>query len=131
MTADELSSRDALWQMTNGYQVSQAIHVVATLGIADVLEDGPRSADELAPATGAHATALYRILRALASVGVFTEETDGRFRLTPLAEHLRTDVPGSLRSWAMLIGRPYQFTTWGHLLHSAKTGEPAFPEVYG
>ena len=85
--------------MTNAYQVSQAIHVVATLGIADLLEDGPRSADELAEATGAHATALYRILRALASVGVFAEETDGRFGLTPLAEHLRTDVPGSLRSW--------------------------------
>jgi hypothetical protein len=117
--------------MTNGYQVSQAIHVVATLGIADLLEDGPRSADELAEATGTHATALYRILRARASVGVFAEETDGRFGPTPLAEHLRTDVPGSLRSWAMLIGRPYHFTTWGHLLHSVKTGEPAFPEVYG
>jgi hypothetical protein len=62
---------------------------------------------------------------------VFTEEADGRFSLTPLAEHLRADAPGSLRSWAMLMGRPYFFTSWGHLLHSAKTGEPAFPEVYG
>jgi hypothetical protein len=131
MTADELSTRDTLWRMTNGYQVSQAIHVVATLGIADLLKDGPRSADELAEATGTHASALYRILRALASVGVFAEQSDGRFGLTPLAEHLRTDVPGSLRSWAMLIGRPYYFTTWGHLLHSVKTGEPAFPHVYG
>jgi hypothetical protein len=131
MTADELSTRDTLWRMTNGYQVSQAIHVVATLGIADLLKDGPKSADELAEATGTHASALYRILRALASVGVFAEQSDGRFGLTPLAEHLRTDVPGSLRSWAMLIGRPYYFTTWGHLLHSVKTGEPAFPHVYG
>jgi hypothetical protein len=117
--------------MTNGYQVSQAIHVVATLGIADLLKDGPRSADDLAEATGTHALALYRILRALASVGIFAEETDGRFGLTPLAEHLRSDVPGSLRSWAILMGRPYLFTAWGHLLHSVKTGEPAFPEVYG
>jgi hypothetical protein len=131
MTANELSPRDTLWRMTNGYQVSQAIHVAATLGIADLLKDGPRSADELAEATGTHASALYRILRALASVGVFAEQSDGRFGLTPLAEHLRTDVPGSLRSWAMLIGRPYYFTTWGHLLHSVKTGEPAFPHVYG
>jgi hypothetical protein len=131
MTANELSTRDTLWRMTNGYQVSQAIHVAATLGIADLLKDGPRSADELAEATGTHASALYRILRALASVGVFAEQSDGRFGLTPLAEHLRTDVPGSLRSWAMLIGRPYYFTTWGHLLHSVKTGEPAFPHVYG
>lgn len=111
MTADELSARDTLSRMTSGYQVSQAIHVVATLGIADLLEDGPRSTDELAEATGTHASALYRILRALASIGVFAEQTDGRFGLTPLAEYLRTDVPGSLRSWAMLIGRPYIFTT--------------------
>jgi hypothetical protein len=131
MTAGELSTRDTLWRMTNGYQVSQAIHVVATLGIADLLKDGPRSVDELAKATGTHATALYRILRALASIGVFAEQSDCRFDLTPLAEHLRTDVPGSLHSWAMLIGRPYQFTTWGHLLHSVRTGEPAFPKVYG
>lgn len=131
MTADELSTRDILWRMTNGFQVSQAIHVVATLGIADLLKDGPRSADELAEATGTHASALYRILRALASVGVFAEQSDGRFGLTPLAEHLQTDVPGSLRSWAMLIGRPYYFASWGHLLHSVKTGEPAFPHVYG
>ncbi len=131
MTADELSPRDTLWRMTNGYQVSQAIHVVATLGIADLLTDGPRSADELAEATGAHAPALYRVLRALASIGVFVEQDDGCFALTPLAEYLRTDVPGSLRSWAMLMGRPYLFTSWGHLMHSVKTGEPAFPEVYG
>lgn len=131
MTAEELSTRDALWRMMNGYQVSQAIHLVATLGIADLLKDAPRSADNLAEATGTHAPTLYRILRALASVGVFTEETDGRFALTPLAEHLRTDVPGSLRSWTMLQGRAYIFTAWGHILHSVKTGEPAFPEVYG
>ena len=98
MTAGELSTRDTLWRMTNGYQVSQAIHVVATLRIADLLKDGTRSVDELAKATGTHATALYRILRALASIGVFAEQSDGRFGLTPLAEHLRTDVPGSLHS---------------------------------
>jgi hypothetical protein len=131
MAADQLSTRDTLWRMTTAYQVSQAIHVAATLGIADLLEDGARSADELAEATGTHPPALYRTLRALASVGVFAEETDGRFGLTPLAEHLRTDAPGSLRSWAMLMGRPYFFTSWGHLLHSVKTGEAAFPEVYG
>ncbi|HVF01819.1 MAG TPA: methyltransferase [Rubrobacteraceae bacterium] len=131
MTAEELSLRDTLWRITNGYQVSQTIHVVATLGIADLLTDGPRSADELAEATEAHAPALYRVLRALASIGVFVEQGDGCFALTPLAEYLRTDVPGSLRSWAMLIGRPCHFTSWGHLMHSVKTGEPAFPEVYG
>ena len=130
MNAGELSSRDALLRMTNAFQVSQAIHVAATLGIADLLEDGPRSADELAEATETHAPTLYRMLRALASVGVFAE-TDGRFSLTPLAEYLRTDSPSSLRAWAMQIGQQYFWTSWGHLLHGVRTGEPAFPELYG
>lgn len=131
MSAGELSPRDNLLRMTNAFQASQAIHVAATLGIADLLEDGPRSADELAEATGARASALYRLLRALASVGVFVEETDGHFGLTPLAEYLRTDSPGSLRAWAMQIGQTYFWMSWGHLLHSVRAGEPAFPKLYG
>src|SRR5215207_1348648 len=130
MTAGELSPRDTLLRMTNAFQVSQAIHVAPTLGIADLLKDGPRSADDLAEATGTHAPTLYRLLRALASVGMFIE-TDGRFGLTPLAEYLRTDAPGSLRAWAMQIGQQYLWRSWGHLLHSVRTGEPAFPELYG
>jgi len=70
MSAAELSPRDTLLRMTNAFQASQAIHVAATLGIADLLEDGPRSVDELAQATGTHSPTLYRLLRALASVGV-------------------------------------------------------------
>ena len=88
MSADELSLRDTLLRMTNAFQASQAIHVAATLGIADLLENGPRSVEELAEATGTHAPTLYRLLRALTSVGVFAEETDGRFGSTPLAEYL-------------------------------------------
>ncbi len=86
MSAGEPSPRDALLRMTNAYQVSQAIHAAATLGIADLLKDGPRSAEELAEAAGAHAPSLYRLLRALAGVGVFSENTEGRFGLTPMAE---------------------------------------------
>ena len=130
---NEPSARDALWRMTNAYQASQAIHVAATLGIADLLKDGPRSADELAEATGTHAPTLYRLLRALASVGVFAEsnEHDGRFDLTPLAEYLRSDARGSVRAWAVQIGQPYYWTSWAHLLDSVKTGEPAFPKLHG
>jgi O-methyltransferase domain/Dimerisation domain len=131
MTASEPSPRDTLLRMTNAFQVSQAIHVAATLGIADLLEDGPRSADELAGATDTHAPTLYRLLRALASVGVFTEEPEGRFGSTPLAEYLRTDAPDSLRAWAMQIGQQYLWTSWGHLLHGVRTAEPVFPELYG
>ena len=131
MSADEPSPRDTLLRMTNAFQVSQAIHVAATLGISDLLEDGPTSVDELSQATGTHASTLYRLLRALASVGVFAEQPDGQFRSTPLAEHLRTDAPRSLRAWAMQIGQQYLWTSWGHLLHSVRTGEPAFPKLYG
>ena len=127
---DETSPRDTLLRMTNAFQVSQAIYVAATLGIADLLEDGPKSADELAETTGTHAPTLYRLLRALASVGIFIE-TDGRFDLTPLAEYLRTDTPGSLRAFAMLIGQQSFWRSWGHLLHSVRTGEPAFRKVHG
>ena len=130
MTADETSPRDALLRMTNAFQVSQAIYVAAALGIADLLEDGPKSADELAEATGTHAPSLYRLLRALASVGLFIE-TDDRFGLTPLAEYLRTDTPGSLRAFVMLIGQQSFWRSWGHLLHSVRTGEPAFRKLYG
>src|SRR5579859_7562456 len=130
MTADNLAPRDALMRMISGYWVSRAVHVAATLGIAEQLRDGPRSADELAAATGTHPPTLYRLLRALASVGVFAE-ADGRFGLTPLGEYLRTDVSGSLRDWAINIGRPYIWTTWGQLLESVKTGEPMFPQLFG
>jgi hypothetical protein len=131
MSADEPSPRDTLLRMTNAFQVSQAIHVAATLGISDLLEDGPRSVDELAQATGTHAPTLYRLLRALASVGVFAEQPDGQFCSSPLAEYLKTNAPGSLRAWAMQIGQQYLWTSWGHLLHSVRTGEPAFPKLYG
>ena len=67
-----------------GFQVSQAIHVAATLGLADHLADGPRTSDELAAATDSHAGSLYRLLRALASVGVFDEDESRRFSLTPM-----------------------------------------------
>ncbi|MCA1738727.1 MAG: helix-turn-helix domain-containing protein, partial [Actinobacteria bacterium] len=101
MSADESSPRDTLLQMTNAFRASQAIYVAATLGIAELLEDGPRSVDELAQATGTHAPTLYRLLRALASVGVLTEEPDGQFGSTPMTQYLRTNAPRSLRAWAM------------------------------
>jgi hypothetical protein len=116
--------------MVDGYRVAQALHVAATLGIADLLTDGPRSIDDLAEATGTDASALFRLLRALAGSGVFAE-TDNGFSLTPLARYLRTGVPGSVRGWAMHIGQPSFWQSWGHLLDSVKTNEPAFPSLYG
>lgn len=130
MSDDSAFSREALLRLIDGYRQSQALHVAATLGIADLLEDGPRSVDDLAEATGTDASALYRLLRALASVGVFAE-TGGAFSLTPPATHLRSGAPGSVRAWAMHIGQPYFWHSWGHLIESVRTGEPAFPSLYG
>jgi O-methyltransferase domain/Dimerisation domain len=120
-----------LGRLIVGFQVSQAIHVAATLGVADLLADGPRTSDELAVATDAHAGSLYRLLRALSSVGVFHEDDGRRFSLTPMGALMRSDVPGSLRGWAMHVGRPYFQEAWGHLEHSVRTGDNAFQHVHG
>jgi O-methyltransferase/methyltransferase family protein len=122
---------ETLRRLTNGYQSSQAVHVAATLGIADLLADGPRASDELASATGSHPDALYRLLRALASVGVLQEESGRTFSLTEVGDCLRRDSPESLAGWATFVGRPYYWNAWAHLLDSVRTGENAFQSVYG
>jgi hypothetical protein len=123
--------RDTLRSLVDGYQASQALHVAATLGIADLLAAGPRSCDELAASSGARRGSLYRLLRALASVGVLWEADDRRFALTPVGECLRSDVPGSLAPRAIYVGRPDHWQAWGALLHSVRTGENAFRHVHG
>src|SRR6478672_11742431 len=127
----EPSPSTELRRLVNGYQVSQAIHVVAALGIADRLKDGPRSSEELAKATNSHPESLYRVLRALAAVGIFQESNDQRFSLTAMGDCLRLEAPDSLGSWAAFIGRPYYWQAWSHLLHSVKTGENAFSHLHG
>jgi hypothetical protein len=124
------SLADQMARMITGYWTSQAIYVAARLGIADLLVDGPRTADELARATGTHARSLYRLLRALASLGVFAEDTERRFSLTPLAEPLRADAPGSQRATVlMMVGQFYH--AWGDLIGSVRTGRPAFEALHG
>ena len=127
----DAQATDQLRQLVFGYRAAQAIHVAAELGIADLVADGARSADDLAAATGADPRTLYRLLRALAAIGVFREEDYGRFAHTPLSKGLRSDVPGSMHPWACLIGRPEYWDSWGNLLHSVRTGENAFRAVHG
>src|SRR5688572_7531086 len=121
----------ALRRLVNGYQVSQAIHVATVLGIADHLTEGSLSSDELAAATESHPDALYRLLRALAAVGVFREEPGRRFGLTPLGECLRADAPQPVGPWAAFTMSAPQWEAWGALLHSVRTGENAFRRVHG
>lgn len=118
-------------QMISGFWISRAIYVAAKLGIADQLRDGPKTVDELAAATATHAPSLYRVLRALASVGVFTEVKKRGFALTPLADTLRTDAPGSLRAFATVELGEEHYPAWGELLHSVRTGEIAFDRAFG
>ncbi len=120
-----------LQQLMSGHWIAQAIAVAADLGIADLLAEAPRSSDELARATGSHPRAFYRLLRALASVGVFTEVAPERFDLTPMAEVLRSDTPGSLRSRAIQICSDVQWRTWGQLGYSVRTGQSAFEHIFG
>jgi hypothetical protein len=126
-----MSDSMALLQMASGAWVGQAIHVAAKLGIADLLEDGPKSATALAEATATHPGTLYRLLRALASLGIFAEDGNGRFGLTPLAHGLRTNAPGSLRAYAIMMGEDWHWGAWGELLHSVRTGECAFEHAFG
>jgi ubiquinone/menaquinone biosynthesis C-methylase UbiE len=122
---------EVLLQMIVGTWVSRAIYVAAQLGIADLLKDGSHSNDELAKATDVDARSLYRVLRALASVGVFAESEPGYFELTPLAECLRSDRNDSLRAYAIKSGQPWDWQPWGHVLESVKTGKPVFKNLFG
>jgi ubiquinone/menaquinone biosynthesis C-methylase UbiE len=119
-----------LERMLAGFAVTHSIYAAAKLGIADLLEGGPRTAEELAGLVGVHGPSLYRLLRALASVGVFTETAPARFALTPTAQRLRTDAPDSLRAWAIVTGEIVA-RSWDGLMHSLQTGQPAFESVFG
>ncbi|HSE32048.1 MAG TPA: methyltransferase [Pyrinomonadaceae bacterium] len=120
-----------LTQTILGSLNAQAVYVAAKLGVADSLATGPKSVDQLAKEVGADESALYRVLRALASIGVFAEDGDRTFRLTPTAELLRSDVAGSLRDVAIFMGEDWHWSVWGQTLYSVKTGEAAWNRVHG
>jgi len=117
--------------MLTGAWVAQALCVAAQLGIADELQLGPKSSEALAETTHTDASALYRLLRTLASVGVFAEGEDRAFGLTPLAELLRSNTPNSLRAFAIMLGAEWHWRTWGEALYSVRTGRPAFDSIFG
>jgi hypothetical protein len=117
--------------LINGHWVTQAIHVLVRLGVPDQLADGPRSATELAATANSHEQSLYRVLRALAAIGLLNELPDRCFELTALGETLRSDVPGSLAGWAAFVGSPYEWKVWGRLYDGVMTGEHAFRLEHG
>jgi hypothetical protein len=123
-------SPPALFEMATAYWLSQAIYVAAKLGIADLLRDGPQSCVALATSTGSDAPSLFRLMRALSSVGIFAHLGRSRLALSRLAEPLQTDIHGSLRAMVITIGEIH-YQACGRLLHSVQTGSPAFNSVFG
>jgi hypothetical protein len=114
-----------------GFGIFQALHVAAALGIADAIGEGACPAEAVAAQVGAEPQVLYRLLRALVSVGVFAEDAPGSFRNTPASALLRRDAPGSLRSFALLTGSKECWDAWSELGHSVRTGQPSFDHIFG
>jgi hypothetical protein len=122
---------EAVLQLSTGVWTAQAPWAAASLGVADLLASGPKTRDELARAAGAQPRALYRVLRALACLGIFAERADGRFENTPQSEFLRSDVPGSVRDYVIFAGQPWHLAAFAHILHSVRTGEPCGERAVG
>ena len=118
-------------RMLNAFLTVQALHVAAFLGVADLLAAGSKTVDELAAATRADRSSLHRLLRMLTGPGVFLEEADGRFAITPLGETLRSDSHDSVRDWALFVGAPEVWEVWAGLRASVMSGDASFPAVHG
>lgn len=121
----------ALLEMISGGWTAGAIAVAARLGIADQLAAGPRTVTDLASATKSHAPTLSRLMRYLASVGVFTEQEDGRYAITPLGGMIRKDAPGSMRDAAIFFASHHAQRPWEQAEYSLRTGKASFDHMYG
>ena len=119
---------ETLRQIAGGYCLPRSLHVVADLGVADQLDDTPRTSAELAVDVGAQPEALGRVLRLLSAHGVF-ESSDGKFRHTPASRMLRTDHPQSMRDFVRMFGLPPFWATFGEMGHAVRTGLPAGDKV--
>jgi hypothetical protein len=120
-----------VFQLATGYILSSALHAAVSLGVADHLDGGPRTSAELARATGANEDSLHRVLRALASAGVFEEVEPRKFALTPAAALLRANAPERLYELARWMCDPFHFRVYADALHSVKTGRPAIEKTHG
>ncbi|HEY8563483.1 MAG TPA: methyltransferase [Pyrinomonadaceae bacterium] len=129
--APEVPPEAFLTDIAFGALLTQALYVAAKVGIADLLKDGARTVGELAAATETSEDALYRILRSLASRGIFTETAPKTFANTAYSEPLRADVAGSFRNGAIFMGESWHWNVWGNMLYSARTNRPAWGHTHG
>jgi O-methyltransferase domain/Dimerisation domain len=119
-----------LMQIIFAFALSRSISVAAQFHIADHLRNGPKTTEELSHLTGVHPRSLYRLLRALAGAGIFSEDATHSFSQTELSELLRSDHPESLRGFAEMMADAVNFETWADLPYSIETGNPAFPHKH-
>src|SRR5262245_38208889 len=117
--------------MVVGKWISQAIATVVELGVPDQLATGPRRSSDIARNADVSDDGVYRLLRALASLGLFAETAGRRFGLTPMGQLLRSDHPDSLAGFARFVGHDCTWRPWGRLDYSVKTSLPAFDHVFG
>ena len=132
-TSDRSTSmlRQQLLQVANGYLLSACLQVAARLNLAELLASGPRSVEALAAETSTNADGLYRVVRALVSVGIFSEPQPRTIALSPAAELLRRDVPGSVRDLLVWASNPFIMHVTSDMMHSVQTGKPAIEHLYG
>lgn len=128
---DVQSPQAVLMRMAYGYREAKALQVVAELGIANLVAHESKTADELSTILGVDSDALYRLLRALASRGIFKEGSDSRFENTPLSEAIRADVPGSVRDYVINAPDDGSMLAWTKFMDVVKTGKPSFKDVNG
>ena len=125
-----LAPKSAILELVVGFWSACAVATVARLGIADRLARGPRTSAELAREIGSDADGLFRLMRAVASLGVFSRDSEDRFALTPIGERLRSDVPGSQRALIASELDTAHYLPWGRLEESVRSGQPVFEKVF-
>ncbi len=128
---DVPSPQAVLMRMARGYRGAKALQVVAELGIANLVAQESKTAEELSKVLGVESDALYRLLRALASEGIFKEGSDSRFENTPLSEAIRDDVPGSVRDYVINAPHDGSMLAWTKFMDVVKTGKASFEDVNG
>src|SRR6476660_2872396 len=122
---------EQVMQFALGFMVTSALHGVTALNIPDLLKSGSKSIAELAATTGSNEDALYRVMRALASIGIFKENPARTFSLTPVSEALCADAQNSMRDMALWLTDPFHFEVYAELGHSIRTGETVPEKIYG
>lgn len=131
MAEQQVTPEQTMFEMIGAYWVPMAIYTTAKLRLADHLQEGPKTAAELAREAGAHEESLRRLMRALAGIGLFAEVEKGRYSLTPLSETLRSDAPNSLRAFALMQGSQWHWRGWGEFEHTVRTGQNGVEKVFG